>query len=105
MAVVGQGFCGYAKWPTQNERRLGLARLGGGASRVPRSTWPADKRVCAMDLDFCDRTTRLPIDCGLHPDRADEVNTSDCPFSCTSISATLHGRGFEQMNSQYEETQ
>jgi thioredoxin reductase len=33
------------------------------------------------------------------------VNTGDCPFSCTSISTTCHGRGFEQMNSQYERTQ
>src|SRR6185437_6417354 len=98
--------CGYAKWQTANERFPGLACLGGGASRVPRSTRPADKRVCAMDLDFCDRTTRLPIDCGLHPDRADEVNASDGSFNCRSrISTSRHGRGFEQMSSQYEETQ
>jgi pyridine nucleotide-disulfide oxidoreductase len=62
-------------------------RLGGGASRVPRATGSADKRVCAMDLDFCDRATRLPIDCGSHRARAGEVNTSDCSFNCTRISA------------------
>src|SRR5262249_44737463 len=54
MAVSGEGFCGSAKWQTQNERVSGLARLGGGASRVPRTTRSADKRVCAMGLDFCD---------------------------------------------------
>ena len=47
----------------------------------------------------------LPVDYGLHPDRADDVNTSDGSFNCTLIAATRHGRGFEQMNSQHERTQ
>jgi hypothetical protein len=104
MAVVGQGFCGYAKRPTQNERRLGLARLGGGASRVPRATRSADKRVYAMDLDSCDRATRLPIDCGSHRAGHGEINTSDCSFNCTRISVTRPGSGLEQMNFQHGRT-
>jgi NADH dehydrogenase len=105
MAVVGKGFAIVQSGRTQNERFPGLARLGGGASRVPRSTRPAVKRVCAMDLDFFHRPTRLPTDYRLHTARGDEINTSEGRFNGSGISTAGHGGGFEQMNSQHERTQ
>jgi NADH dehydrogenase FAD-containing subunit len=75
------------------------------AGVAPRSTRPADKRLCAMGLDFCHRSTRLPIDCGSHRARVGEVSAGDCICGCSLVSTNRYGRGFEQMNSQHERIQ
>jgi hypothetical protein len=104
MAVVGKGF---AVMQSGKFKMSGfLAWLAWAAVHLEFLAQPGLRiSVCAMDLDFCHRATRLPIDSGSHPDRADEVNTIDGSFNCTRISTTRHGGGFKQMNSPYEQTQ
>jgi monoamine oxidase len=83
--------------------------VGGGFAGLAaaRALKEAAVRIILIDRTnhFCDRATRLPIDCGSHRARVGEVNTSDGSFNCTLIAATRHARGFEQMNSQHERTQ
>jgi NADH dehydrogenase len=105
IAVVGKGFAVLQSGRLKMSGFLAWLAWAAVHLEFLAQTRPSDKRVCTMGLDLFYRATRLPIDCGSQSYSADEVNTSESSFNCSRISATRHGRGFEQMNSQYKRIQ